>query len=149
MSLPVGKITYLRAEPLPAPPDRSEEIATKLLAERIAELENEVLADLAHCETGGIEEPEAQITYDTNGKMSIGVFQWQRESIIDYHVRVKGMEAMTKKEATMLAMDVDESTSLTREVMFTVENGWTHWRNCSNKNNIAQRVTLINQLAGR
>lgn len=117
----------------------------KAIAEKVKGLQDEVLADLAHCESGGIEEPDATIILDVNGRMSIGRFQWQRESVMHYFKKLYD-EEISRVEAIKIAIDQERATELTRTVLFTEEGGWTNWRNCGNKLGIASRIDLINRI---
>ena|SRR3990167_3412032 len=119
--------------------------AGRLVQEKITGLENVVLADLANCESGGTKDPNGVIIFDTNNKASIGRYQWQRESVIHYYNVLHGKK-ISQAEAIAIAIDPVKATELTRAVLFETEKGYTNWLICSKRNNIAERVKIINSL---
>lgn len=120
--------------------------ANKAIAQRIVLLQNEVIADLGEgCETKGVKEPDSALVLDTNNKMSIGRYQWQRESVIYYYEKFYG-ESIGMLEALEIAIDYERATELTRDVLFNEPNGYKNWWTCSQRLNIADRVSIINSL---
>lgn len=115
------------------------------LGEKVAELKSELLAKLAACESGGTEEPDAAIILDTNKRMSIGRYMWQRRSVQHYVELFYGKE-VSLKEATLIALgegeiDLDE---LTEKVIFEDTKNLENWHNCSTKEGLyAERELII------
>lgn len=122
-----------------------ESIAGKILEQKITMLEDEVLETLAHCETGGVAEPNSALIFDSNNEASIGSYQYQRDTVI-YYVEMRDGETINRTESIALAIDFDRATELTRYVLFETENGWKNWWNCSKKHDLHTQIALINKL---
>lgn len=117
----------------------------KILTEKYKLLQDEVLLTLSTCETGSVEEQDAAIILDSNGRMSLGRYQWQRESVQHYYKVLYG-EDISRVEAIEIAVDRERATELTRDVLFGEDKGWANWLNCSNRTGIAKQIELINKL---
>lgn len=117
----------------------------KRIGERIEVLENDVLAQLANCETGSVQEQDAALILDTNGKMSIGRFQFQRKTVQFYYKELYDKD-ITRVEAIQIAIDQEKSTELTRDILFGVEEGWSNWLNCAKRNNLPSQINLIKKV---
>lgn len=104
--------------------------------------QDEILQQLAQCETGGVAEPDGSIILDDNGKISIGRYQWQIESVQFYAEKLYGIK-LSRSEAIALAIDNERSTELTRQVLFSEPNGYRNWLNCSQKHNLKEQINLI------
>jgi hypothetical protein len=109
------------------------------------EMEDEVLATLAGCETGGVADQDGALIMDTNNEFSIGRYQWQRPSV-KYYIEKLEDRKITNQEAIMIAVDYDRATELTRKVLFQEPEGWRNWYNCSRKHNLASRIEAINKI---
>lgn len=115
------------------------------ITNKIAQLEQKVLDTLATCESGNNENSDGIIIFDSNNEASIGRFQWQRKSVIHYYNVLYG-KTITKAEAIAISIDKEKITELTRDVLFTTENGWRNWYNCSKRHSLHEQVELINNL---
>lgn len=121
------------------------QVAEELLALKIRVLEDSVLAKLALCETGGVQEPDGAITFDTNRKASVGRYQFQITTVQHYHQLIYGVE-LNRAQSIMLAINPAPSTELAREIIFNTEDGIENWRACDKKHNLALEISLINRL---
>ena len=116
-------------------------------ADRIEDVKTELLQDLENCETGGV--PEAKrwsfIKEDTNGLMSIGGLQLQRETIVDIYAR-RMLGDMDMVEATALAMNEERAYKFAEYVIFELGE-IERWYICSEKLGLEERVELINKIS--
>ena len=94
----------------------------------------------------GGEQPAAAIILDTNNRMSIGRYQWQRESVIYYYKELYDVE-LNRVGAILIAVDEHLATELTRDVLFDIEDGWKNWWNCAKRESIPEQVKIINKLS--
>ncbi|WP_457635811.1 hypothetical protein [Persephonella sp.] len=118
----------------------------KVIDEKIKKLQNEILDELSvGCETKGVKEPDATIILDTNNKMSIGRYQWQIASVQYYYKKIYGKD-INRVEAIQIAIDKEKATELTRDVLFTEQEGYKNWWTCSQRLNLKDRINLINKL---
>jgi hypothetical protein len=126
------------------------EVVEKLTKEqyeaKIEQLKSDVLDDLASCESGGLKDPDGAIVLDVNGKMSIGRWMWQRESVIYYMEKLEGKK-ITNREAIELSVDPVRARELTARVLFGEKDGYKNWLNCANKFNLKTTIEIVNKLA--
>jgi hypothetical protein len=125
-----------------------EERVNAALAEKVRGLENEVIEELARCESHGAEEPDAAIILDSNNEISIGKLMYQRSTVQHYVKQFYGRD-ITRKEAILIAIDAHPDISLdelTRKVLFEDEKGWRNWWVCGNRIGIAARIDIINKI---
>lgn len=118
------------------------------LPEKITELENEVMADLASCETRGVNEPDAAIILDTNDAMSIGRYMYQIRTVQHYAHVFYDVE-LSRKEAIQVAIDAHPDISLddmTRKVIFEDSKGIDNWYNCNVKLGLEAKIEIIKSL---
>lgn len=148
------RLTFLREHgvtPIVSAGDTSEAaeiIARRLLTERLIDIQNDVLAQLAKCESGGITEPEAAIILDSNNRMSIGKYMWQVTSVQRYVEKYYGQK-VDRKTATLIAMDAWPTipiADLTRTVLFEEGNQAADWKNCATRLGLPEQIRLINKL---
>ena len=119
--------------------------AEEIIQEKIKNLQDDVLAQLANCESGNTKEPDGAIILDTNGQMSIGRYMYQIDTVQRF-VKHFYKKDITRREAIIYAVTPEKSTELTRRILFEYENGARNWYNCSKKLNIPQQVKLIKKL---
>jgi hypothetical protein len=116
--------------------------------EKIDALKQDILDRLAQCETGGIVEQNSAIVLDTNNKMSIGRYMWQRESVVYYVKRLYGKD-IDRTEAILIAIDEHPSIKLdglTLDVMFEIKDGADAWYNCTKKHGFKAEISIIKKL---
>jgi hypothetical protein len=126
--------------------EQVDKIVTERLSLKVEGLQNEVLADLAKCESGGSKEPDGILLLDTNDEISIGRYQFQRPTVKHFMKSLFDKE-VNNVEAIAIATDQEQATELAREILFTVDTGHRHWLNCSNKLDLKTRINLINSIS--
>lgn len=113
---------------------------------KVDNLKNDLVNRLADCERAGYEEEDAPIVLDTNKKFSIGVMQFQLDTIIHYS-KVLRNENLTKKEATLLALDEQRAKDLAKHIIFQSKNGVEKdWVMCNRKLGLQKEVDIIKKL---
>ena len=122
--------------------------STDRLDRKITELKQDILNQLADCETGGVKEPAGYVRMDSNEYTSWTKYQWQRKSIIYYAKKLYGKE-IGLREAGLIAFDsypevpLDE---LTLRVLFEDEKGAKNWFTCSKKLGLQNQIDIIKKL---
>lgn len=116
------------------------------LTPKIEELKDSIVEDIRNCERSNYEEEDAPIILDTNKKMSIGVFMYQKATVQHYSKKLYGKE-LTGKEATLFALDEDKARQMTYDVIFKDSKGWANWYNCGKKIGVETRLQVIRELS--
>ena len=144
----IGAYTYSTNTSTVCAQDRAEkkvEITVKdKLETKVEQLKKEVIAKLKNCESNGFDEDDALIVFDTNKKASVGEFQFQRNTVINYYKKLYG-KTITAKEATHIALDTDKASELAMDIIFN-DKGLGNWGNCARKHDLYTEVKLINKL---
>lgn len=124
----------------------TQAVVKDTLTDKVRELKNEVLDDLKSCESGGYDNSDGIIIFDSNNEASIGQYQFQRKTMIYYHKMFYG-EEISPKEAILIALDEQRSRDLAEKILFQDE-GKAHnnWYNCSKKLGLKEKIELIKQL---
>lgn len=112
---------------------------------KLDQLKSDILDDLKFCESGDMDEAQAPIILDTNHEMSVGLYMFQRNTVIHYYKVLYG-EELTRKQAVEIAIDYSKARSLASDILFTTENGWKDWWTCSKKLDLEQKINVIRQL---
>lgn len=112
---------------------------------KIAELKEELLNELAKCETGGIKDPDGAIIFDSNNQPSIGHLMFQRETVKHY-VKLFQDREISNAQAIALAINHDEIRGLAERIIFEDEKGWKNWFTCGKKLGLEARVNFIKDL---
>lgn len=117
------------------------------LATKVETLKGEVLDTLRTCESSGASEADGLLVYDSNKQVSIGLYQFQKKTVIYYYKTLYGKE-INGKEAIEIALDYDLSRKLANDIIFTEKNGKgiDNWLNCKNKNGLAENIKWINKI---
>ena len=123
----------------------AEETVEALYGKKIDELKADVMARLEKCESGGAEEPDALIVFDSNKKPSIGRFQFQLPTIIHFKQVLDGQE-IGRLDALKIATDQKLATDLATRIIFDKIGGIWEWENCAKKENLAPRIEIIREL---
>jgi hypothetical protein len=118
----------------------------EMFAEKLNSLKRDVAEKLMACESGGYKDSDGIIIFDSNEKASIGVFQFQKNTVIHYYNVLYGKK-ITPKEAVMIALDQDKARQLAIDVMFTTKaKASGDWYNCATKHNLDQMIDLIKKM---
>jgi hypothetical protein len=120
-------------------------VSSDTLTGKIKELQASVVATVKSCESAGMKESDGIIILDTNNKMSIGMLQFQKLTVIYFYKNIYGKD-ITPKEAVQIALDEDMATQLASDIIFDTDKGLSNWLNCANKNNLAPKVAVIKEL---
>lgn len=120
-------------------------MANEIMQGRIDNFKGVILSDLAKCETNGVKDPDGAIILDTNKKMSIGRYQFQRETIIYYYKKFYG-QTITNSEAIAIAIDPIKAKNLASKILFSEPKGVDNWLNCSNKLDLSTKVGILKTL---
>lgn len=120
---------------------------------KIEALKDEVVNDLAKCESAGHTEDDAIVIFDNNkaGTLkrkdipSFGILQFKVSTVQHYKKLIDG-EVLTNKEAIILALEADRAQKLAKDIIFTVDGGIYNWQNCATKHGLVDKVTIIKKL---
>jgi cell division protein FtsL len=122
-----------------------KEIKIDTLTPRIAELKAEILDSLRACESNGYTEDDGLIVYDSNKVASIGLFQFQKKTVIHYYKTLYGQD-ITGKRAIEIALDEKLSRKLAEDIIFKDSKGIDNWYNCKNKKGLGENIKWVNKL---
>ena len=139
-SLALGACVQQTAQPksMPGPVMTIAEAKASALDHR----KNEMLRDLATCESGGHGEADRPIY--GGGGMFVGRFQFMPRTVISY-VQQRDGRVLSFREATDLAHDYDQAKELAKYMIF--EQGRINdWPACSRRLGLVQQVAEIQSL---
>lgn len=130
------------------PPQTAAVVPTvDLRQQEIEERKDEMIRQLAHCESGG-SGPSDRPIYGGRGAF-VGRLQFTISTLISYQLKRDGTQ-LTRQEALDLAHDYDRAASLAKYMIFELEEPW-HWPLCSRKialhNEMANIKEMTNQAA--
>lgn len=123
----------------------TEVITIDRTPEKIEAAKVATVAMLETCESAGHTPEEGIVILDTNNKMSFGVLQLQKDHIKNFYKKLYGKE-VSGQEAVIIAITPEMARSLTKDVLFQVEDGWREWYNCGIKLELKGRIELIEEL---
>jgi hypothetical protein len=124
---------------------QEKEVVLDNLTAKVDQLKGEIVNDIKNCESRGFTEDDGIIIFDSNNKASIGLYQFQKATVQHYYKKLYGKD-IGGKEAVLIALDARLAGDLTRDILFTTENGADNWLNCSRKLDIENRLNLIKKL---
>jgi len=131
------------AQRAPAPnPNSAAALAAAQQQRLIDERKDEVIRQLAICESGGYGPSEKPI-YGGRG-LYLGRMQFATRTVIAYVQKRDGVQ-LTPRDAAALAQDYDRAADLAKYMIFDLEEPW-HWPLCSKKLGVPQQVAAIKQL---
>jgi hypothetical protein len=117
------------------------------LGPKIDMLKNEVLDSLQSCESGGSNDDTGLIVFDSNKVASLGLYQFQKLTVIAYYKTLYG-KTITGKEALMIALDRNQARKLASDIIFSNDSkGVNNWYNCNKKNGLEAKVAFINKIS--
>ena len=129
----------------------TEYIEVDNLTGKVNELKQDVLKQLANCETNGVSEPDGYVKMDSNDFLSWGRYQYQRPTVQLYVKLFYGQE-INLQRAGLIAWGLDKEIpldELTLRILFVPEGedkGWKNWLNCGKKIGIEQQIKILNKL---
>lgn len=133
-----GCVTQQARPPL----DMSVFTARERYQQGIEERKNEVIKQLAICESGGYG-PEDKPIYGGRG-LYLGRLQFATRTVIAYVLKRDGVQ-LNPKQAAELAHDYDRAADLAKYMLFDLDEPW-HWPACSKKLGVTQQVAAIKQM---
>ena len=113
--------------------------------DEVEERKDEMMRQLAHCETGGYGPSERPI-YGGRGAY-LGRMQFSVQTVMSYQMRRDGTQ-LTRQQAVELAHDYDRAMSLAKFMIFDLEEPW-HWPLCSRKIALRNEMANIKQMANQ
>lgn len=131
-----NKLTYFAPPPV---------YAAVTMEAKVESLKEQIVNDIAACETKGVKEPDATILLDSNSQMSLGSWQWQIKSI-QHYVKLFEGRAISRVEAINIATDHQKAKDLTTKVLFGEKDGWKNWYTCGVKLDVGTKIDLISAL---
>jgi len=122
------------------------------LSLRIEELKTELINELVVLESDNVGDDEALIVYDDNkngtlprkDKVSIGCMQFKIGTIQKYVKELRN-EELTNYEATMIALNCEQSKQLSKDIIFEVKGGLWNWSVATEK--MGNKVEFIRSLS--
>jgi len=125
---------------------RETKVEVDTLTPKIEELKTEILDSLQSCESQGAKESDGLIVYDSNKVASIGLYQFQKKTVI-YYVKTLYGKDITGKEAIELALDREKARKLAGDIIFQTDKGIDNWYNCKNKKGLAENIKWVNKIS--
>jgi len=116
--------------------------ADETMESKVERMKDEIVEEIAKCESGGVKEPDATILLDSNNQMSIGSWQWQIKSVQHYIKKFEGRD-ITRVEAIQIAVDHEKAQALATRVMFEEKDGVLNWYNCAKKTNAQTKIQVL------
>ncbi|MFO1158900.1 MAG: hypothetical protein U1E60_08675 [Reyranellaceae bacterium] len=113
------------------------------LQSEIDERKDEMMRQLAHCETGG-SGPSDRPIYGGRGTY-LGRFQFSVTTVISYQRKRDGTQ-LTGREAADLAHDHVRAGELAKYIIFELEEPW-HWPLCARKIGLRDEMAHIKTLS--
>jgi hypothetical protein len=126
------------------PPNPSQALlsAASERARTIEERKDEVIRQLAVCESGGYGPSERPI-YGGRG-LYLGRLQFATRTVMAYVQKRDGI-ALNPRDAAALAHDYDRAADLAKYMIFDLEEPW-HWPLCAKKVHVQSEMQAIKQL---
>jgi hypothetical protein len=116
-----------------------------LQQQEIDERKNEILRQLAHCESGG-SGPSDRPIYGGRGAF-VGRFQFSLQTVVSYQQRRTGTR-LSRQQAADLAHDYEQAADLAKYMIFDLEEPH-HWPLCSRKIGLRNEMAAIKELSTR
>src|SRR5215468_12578460 len=113
--------------------------------DEVEERKDEMMRQLAHCESGGYGPSERPI-YGGRGAY-LGRMQFSVQTVISYQKRKDGRRLSTQ-EAAKLAHDYDRSAELAKYMIFDLEEPW-HWPHCAKRISLRSAIAAVKDLSSQ
>jgi hypothetical protein len=132
---------------LGAPPPQTASLAPAVDARQkeIDDRKDEMIRQLAHCESGGWG-PSDRPIYGGRGAY-LGRLQFTVQTVIGYQRKRDGTQ-LSRQEAIDLAHDYDRAASLAKYMIFELEEPF-HWPLCSRKIALRNEMANIKELTNQ
>ncbi|MBS0220191.1 MAG: hypothetical protein JSR91_05555 [Proteobacteria bacterium] len=124
-------------------PALSSETAADMRVRDVEERKDEMLRELAMCESGGVGD-SLQPIYGGRGAF-VGRFQFTPSTVINYIKQMDG-RVLSFKDAVALAHDYQQAAELAKFVIFEKDGIW-NWPLCTRKLGLVQQVAEIKAFA--
>lgn len=124
---------------------QAETVTVNYTPEKLESLKDDVVNEVAGCESAGHKESDGIIIFDSNNQPSIGQLQFQRKTVIHY-MKVLDNKTIDSKEAVEIAIDTTKAKALAKRIIFE-KGGIDNWHNCSVKLGLSTEVKLIQKLS--
>jgi hypothetical protein len=111
--------------------------------DEVEERKDEMMRQLAHCESGGYGPSERPI-YGGRGAY-LGRMQFSVQTVMSYQQRKDGTQ-LSRQEATNLAHDYDRAAALAKFMIFDLEEPW-HWPLCAKKISLQSEMANIKEMS--
>ncbi len=111
---------------------------------KIDKLKNDVLDRLKSCESGMLKIEDAPIILDTNNRISLGMYMFQRATVIHYYRKLYNKN-ITKREAVEIALS-SKARNLASDIIFNERGGIFNWANCARQKGLVAEVTIIKRI---
>ena len=112
--------------------------------QKINALKQDILDRLKQCESGSMTLDDAPMILDSNHEMSIGLYMFQRDTVIYYWEKFYG-EKITRKTAVEIALS-EKARDLAEKIIFDETGGIFNWANCARRENLVAEITVIKKL---
>jgi hypothetical protein len=127
------------------PPPQTASLQAEEPRDEAEERKDEMIRQLAHCESGGFGPSERPI-YGGRGAY-LGRMQFSIQTVIGYQLKKDGTQ-LSRKEAADLAQDYDRAAELAKFMIFDLEEPW-HWPLCSRKISLYNEIANVKELANQ
>ena len=111
----------------------------------IDDRKEEIIRELAHCESGGWGPSDRPIRGGRGAYL--GRLQFSVQTVISYQMKRDGTQ-LSRGEAAELAHDYDRAASLAKYMIFDLEEPW-HWPLCGRKINLRNQVAAVRELTNQ
>jgi len=111
----------------------------------IDDRKEEIIRQLAHCESGGWG-PSDRLIHGGRGAY-LGRLQFTVQTVIGYQLKKDGTQ-LSRQEAAQLAHDYDRAASLAKFMIFDLEEPH-HWPLCARKIGLRSQMSAIKELSNQ
>lgn len=111
---------------------------------KVEALKEDIMDRLKQCESGDLTLDDAPIILDSNHEMSIGLYMFQRDTVIYYYEKFYG-KTISRREAVEIAIS-EEARELAKRIIFEETGGIYNWTNCAKREGLVSEITVIKKL---